>query len=192
MRIGYARVSTRDQHLDLQLDALRQAGCERVYEECQSGSFVSRPQLDEVLRHLRAGDVLVVWKLDRLGRSLSHLIELTRELESRGVGLVSLHDPVDTTTPQGRLMFTLFAALAEFEREVIRERTQAGLRAARERGHHGGRKPGLSPEAANTAAAAEALYKEGKLTTADIARRLHISRKTLYKYLRIRGVRDNR
>ena len=188
MRIGYARVSTRDQHLDLQLDALRQAGCERVYEEHQSGSFVSRPQLDEVLRHLRSGDVLVVWRLDRLGRSLSHLIALTRELEGRGVGLVSLQDPVDTTTAQGRLMFTLFAALAEFEREIIRERTQAGLRAARARGHHGGRKPGLDKAAEIKAAAAEALYREGALTAADIARQLHISRKTLYRYLKARNV----
>ena len=189
MKIGYARVSTREQNLDLQLDELKQAGCEKIYQEKMSGSFKERPQLDEMLRAIRTGDTLVVWKLDRLGRSLKHLIDLTNELAENKISLLSLHDPVDTTTPQGRLVFNLFACLAEFEREVNRERTLAGLAAARSRGKTGGRKKGLSPQAENKAAAAETLYKEGKLTAVEIAKKLEISRKTLYKYLQIRGVK---
>ena len=131
MRIGYAHVSTREQSFNLQVDALEQAGCEKVYTEAASGARTERPVLDELLRNLRSGDVLVIWKLDRLGRSLKHLVELVGILMDKGVGLQSLHDPVDTTTPHGRLTFNIFASLAEFERDVIRERTQAGLAAAR-------------------------------------------------------------
>lgn len=188
MKIGYARVSTRDQNLDLQVDALKAAGCERVYQDVASGAKTARPALDELLGQLRAGDVLVIWKLDRMGRSLKHLVELVGSLMERKVGLLSLNDPIDTTSAQGRLAFNLFASLAEFERELIRERTQAGLSAARARGRVGGRPKGLSPQAEATALAAETLYRERKLSVAAIAQKLHLSKSTLYSYLRHRGV----
>jgi DNA invertase Pin-like site-specific DNA recombinase len=137
MKFGYARVSTRDQNLDLQVDALKRTGCEHIYQDIAGGSKAARQALDEMLAQLRAGDVLVIWKLDRMGRSLAHLVELVGDLVKRKVGLVSLNDPIDTTTAQGRLVFNLFASLAEFERELIRERTQAGLSAARARGRIG-------------------------------------------------------
>jgi DNA invertase Pin-like site-specific DNA recombinase len=188
MKIGYARVSTRDQNLALQMDALKAAGCERIYQDVASGAKTARPALDELLRQLRAGDVLVIWKLDRMGRSLKHLVELVGNLMERKVGLLSLNDPIDTTNAQGRLVFNLFASLAEFERELIRERTQAGLTAARARGRVGGRPKGLSPQAEATALAAETLYRERKLSVAAIAQKLHLSKSTLYSYLRHRGV----
>jgi DNA invertase Pin-like site-specific DNA recombinase len=188
LRIGYARVSTRDQNCDLQVDALRAAGCEKIYSEAVSGARADRPVLDELLRNIRSGDVLVIWKLDRLGRSLRHLVEMVGTLMEKGVGLQSLHDPVDTTTPHGRLTFNLFASLAEFERDLIRERTQAGLTAARARGRNGGRPKGILPQAEATAMAVETLYREGKLTTRQIASKLSISKSTLYAYLRHRGV----
>lgn len=188
MRMGYARVSTKDQSFDIQIDALRQAGCEQLYREVCSGARAERPVLAELLRHLRRGDVLVIWKLDRLGRSLKHLVELVNELNVKEVGLQSLQDPIDTTTPQGRLCFNVFASLAEFERDLIRERTQAGLASARTRGRKGGRPKGLSAQAESIACAAETLYVEGKLSVQDIAKRLGISKGTLYAYLRHRGV----
>jgi DNA invertase Pin-like site-specific DNA recombinase len=188
MKIGYARVSTRDQNLDLQLDALKQAGCERIYQDVASGSKTARPALDDLLGQLRARDVLVIWKLDRMGRSLKHLVELVGNLIERKVGLLSLNDPIDTTSAQGRLVFNLFASLAEFERELIRERTQAGLTAARARGRIGGRPKGLSPQAQATAMAAETLYRERRMGVAAIAQKLHVSKSTLYSYLRSRGV----
>jgi DNA invertase Pin-like site-specific DNA recombinase len=172
MKLGYARVSTRDQNLNLQVDALKRAGCERIYQDVASGSKTERPALDEMLGQLRRGDVLVIWKLDRMGRSLAHLVELVGDLVTRKVGLVSLNDPIDTTSAQGRFVFNLFASLAEFERELIRERTQAGLSAARARGRVGGRPKGLSSQAQATA----------------IAGKLHISKSTLYGYLRHRSV----
>lgn len=188
MKIGYARVSTRDQNPALQVDALKAVGCERVYQDVASGAKSARPALDELLGQVRAGDMLVVWKLDRLGRSLKHLVELAGSLMERKIGLLSLNDPIDTTSAQGRLVFNLFASLAEFERELIRERTQAGLSAARARGRVGGRPKGLSPQAEATALAAETLYRERRLSVAAIAQRLHISKSTLYGYLRHRGV----
>lgn len=188
MKIGYARVSTRDQKPDLQLDALKAAGCERVYQDVASGAKTARPALDELLGQLRAGDVVVIWKLDRMGRSLKHLVELVGRLMEQKVGLLSLNDPIDTTSAQGRLVFNLFASLAEFERELIRERTNAGLTAARARGRVGGRPRGLSPEAEATALAADTLYRERKLSVAAIAQKLHVSKSTLYSYLRHRGV----
>lgn len=189
MKIGYARVSTRDQKPDLQLDALKAAGCERVYQDVASGAKTARPALDELLGQLRAGDVLVIWKLDRMGRSLKHLVELVGRLMEQKVGLLSLNDPIDTTSAQGRLVFNLFASLAEFERELIRERTNAGLTAARARGRVGGRPRGLSPQAEATALAADTLYRERKLSVAAIAQKLHVSKSTLYSYLRHRGVK---
>jgi DNA invertase Pin-like site-specific DNA recombinase len=189
MKIGYARVSTKEQSFDLQLDALRKAGCKKIYQETVSGAKAARVQLDLMLDNLRAGDVLVIWKLDRLGRSLRHLVELVHGLMEKGAGLKSLNDPIDTTTPQGRLSFNLFASLAEFERDLIRERTQAGLSAARARGRRGGRPRGLPSSAEVTARAAETLYTERKLSVRQIADRLAISKSTLYAYLRHRGVR---
>jgi DNA invertase Pin-like site-specific DNA recombinase len=188
MNVGYARVSTREQTAALQIDALKAAGCAKVHTEVVSGAAVDRPILARLLDEVRSGDVVVIWKLDRLGRSLKNLIEIVNRLMQQNVGLKSLNDPVDTTTPQGRLVFNLFASLAEFERDVIRERTQAGLSAARARGRRGGRPKGLPRKAESTACAAETLYREGKLSAKQIAERLRISKSTLYAYLRHRGV----
>ena len=188
MNLGYARVSTSDQSLDLQRDALAKAGCEKIYADTASGTKAARPELDKLLFEARKGDVIFIWKLDRLGRSLRHLVELVGSLAERGVGLKSLSDPLDTTTAQGRLVFGIFASLAEFERELIRERTFAGLEAARARGRRGGRPRGLSDRAEATAMAAETLYKERRLTVKEICEKLRISKNTLYRYLRYRGI----
>src|SRR5262245_4350729 len=147
MKLGYARVSTPDQSFALQVDALRQAGCTAVHQEVSSGARAARPVLDTLLTQLRRGDVLVVWKFDRLGRSLTHLVELVNGLMQQGVGLQSLQDPIDTTTPHERLNLYLCAALAEFERDLMRERTHAGLAAARAWDRKGGRPKGLSAQA---------------------------------------------
>lgn len=188
MKIGYARVSTQDQNLTMQIEALQRADCRSIYEEKASGKNADRPILRKMLEVAREGDVIVIWKLDRLGRSLTDLIELVSQLEKAGIGLISLNDPIDTTTAQGRLVFRIFASLAEFEREQIRERTMAGLTSARRRGQALGRKHGLSEAAQNTARVAESLYKERSYSVADIAGRLKISKSTLYQYLRYRGV----
>ena len=188
MKIGYARVSTQDQNLWLQLDALKAASCEMIYQEKASGAKVDRPELKKLLEHARAGDAIVIWKLDRLGRSLPHLVELVTSLEARGIGLISLNDPIDTTTAQGRLVFRIFASLAEFEKELIRERTMAGLASARSRGQQLGRKKGLSKEAEDKSRIAESLYNEKKLSVNSIAKQLGISKTTLYAYLKHRGV----
>ncbi|MBN9344485.1 MAG: resolvase [Caedibacter sp. 38-128] len=189
MKIGYARVSTRDQSLSMQVEALKEAGCFQIHEEIASGAKAARPILDEIMRNLREGDTLVIWKLDRLGRNLAHLIHLTTKLIEKKVGLISLNDPIDTTTPQGRLIFGIFASLAEFERELIRERTQAGLKSARARGRKGGRPKGMSKSAMEKAAIAEALYRNGTIPVKKIAEQLDISKTTLYLYLRSRNVR---
>jgi DNA invertase Pin-like site-specific DNA recombinase len=188
VKIGYARASTKDQLLNLQVDALEKAGCSRVVSEIVSGAKVERPALNKLLESVHPGDVLMIWKLDRLGRSLTHLIEIVNQLLERKVGLKSLNDPIDTTTAQGRLTFNIFAALSEFERDIIWERTDAGLSAARARGRKGGRPKGVPAAAQPTACAAETLYREGKLSTQQIADRLNISKSTLYSYLRYRGV----
>jgi DNA invertase Pin-like site-specific DNA recombinase len=188
MKIGYARVSTGDQNIDLQIDQLREAGCEKIFQEIASGAKTERRELTRLLEQVRDGDVIVIWKLDRLGRSLKHLVELVTQLTERGVGLRSLNDPVDTTSSQGKLIFNIFASLAEFERDLIVERTQAGLKAARARGRTGGRPKGLSETAKLKAVAAETLYKEGELSVNEIAGNLGISKVTLYSYLRRRGV----
>ena len=146
MRIGYARVSTHDQNLDLQKDALKKAGCEKVIVDVASGKKEKRSGLDRARDQLRKGDVLVVWRLDRLGRSLKHLIELMNEMEREGIGFCSLQESINTTTPGGKLVFHIFGALAEFERNLIRERTKAGLDAARARGRKGGRPKALDVE----------------------------------------------
>jgi len=188
MKIGYARISTIDQSFNLQVDALNNAGCEKIYREIVSGAKAERSQLTAMLNDLRKGDILVIWKLDRLGRSLKHLVSLVGELVQKDVGLQSINDPIDTTTPQGRLSFNIFASFAEFERELIRVRTQAGLSAARARGRFGGRPKGLPKEAEATACAAETLYLERKLSVRQIIEKLNISKGTLYSYLRHRGV----
>ena len=144
MLVGYARVSTLDQNPQLQIDALKQAGCERLYVEKASGAHHDRPELKAALAYMRPGDTLVVWRLDRLGRSLKHLIEMMAELEGQGIGFQSVTEAIDTTTPGGKLVFHIFGALAEFERNLIRERTHAGLEAARARGRRGGRRKKLN------------------------------------------------
>ncbi|WP_159478351.1 recombinase family protein [Dyadobacter sp. 3J3] len=189
MKIGYARVSTQDQNLEMQLDALQKAGCEKIFQEKASGIKSDRPELAAMQQVLREGDVIYIYKLDRLGRSLKHLLEMTSDFEKRGIGLVSINDHIDTTTAQGRLIFNIFASLAEFERDLIRERTKSGLEAARARGRKGGRTRGLTKEAEKTAMLAQTLYNERKLGVNEIAAGLKISKMTLYKYLRHRGVK---
>lgn len=184
MKFGYARVSTRDQNLNMQIDDLLKDGCEKIFQEAASGANVIRPELDKLLEQTRRGDVIVIWKLDRLGRSLKHLVALISALLDKGIGLKSLNDPIDTTSSQGRLIFNIFASLAEFERDVIIERTQAGLKAARARGRRGGRPKGLTDAAKRKAVAAKALYNDGVLSVNEIASNLGISKGTLYSYLR--------
>jgi DNA invertase Pin-like site-specific DNA recombinase len=180
MLIGYARVSTRDQKPQLQLDALQEAGCERVFEETASGAKRDRPELKAVLDFMRAGDNLVVWKLDRLARSTRQLLETVEALELRGIGLKILTQNIDTTNAGGRLIFTVFSAIAEFEREIIRERTRAGLDAARSRGRTGGRPRALSEKDLKEA---RALLADSEITVEDVARRLGVGPSTLYRYL---------
>ncbi len=176
--IGYARVSTQDQNLALQRDALSKAGCARVFEDTASGARSDRSGLADALSHLRRGDTLVVWKLDRLGRSLKNLIEVTQGLENRGVGLRSLQEQIDTTTPGGKLVFHVFGALAEFERDLVQERTNAGLTAARARGRVGGRKPVLTGKKAETALA---LYHSRAMPVSEICQILGVSRTSIYR-----------
>jgi DNA invertase Pin-like site-specific DNA recombinase len=179
--VGYARVSTADQNPDLQRDALAAAGCARVFEDEASGARADRPGLGQALDYVRDGDTLVVWKLDRLGRSLPHLIETVGSLAARGVGFRSLTEAIDTTTPGGRLVFHLFGALGEFERDLIRERTRAGLAAAAAaRGRKGGRKPVATPERIDRA---RAMIARG-LTVREAAVRLRIGKTALYAALR--------
>lgn len=180
-RIGYARVSTLGQKLELQFDALKSVGCTRVFTDRASGKLDERPELAKILDHLRGGDTLVVWRLDRLGRSLRHLIDVVGELERRNVGFRSLTEGIDTSTAGGKLIFHLFGALAEFESELIRERTNAGLAAARARGRRGGRPRKLSPEAV---AVARGMYDEKKHSLATIAATLGVSRATVYRALK--------
>ena len=181
MRIGYARVSTLDQNPDLQLEKLRGAGCERVVVEKASGASGNRPELRRVLHDmLREGDTLVVWKLDRLARSLKQLIETAADLKARGIGLISLTDAIDTASPGGMLVFHMLGAFAEFERALIRERTMAGLAEAKRKGKRGGRPPRLT---AKDIAAAKALLADGTLTAKEVAARFGVSKATLYRHL---------
>lgn len=178
MKIGYARVSSDDQNLDLQRDALKLAGCERIYEEKESGGKINRPELLRLVEALRPGDTVVVWRLDRLGRSLKHLIETVEQFENQQVGFQSVTEAIDTTTSGGKLIFHIFAALAEFERTLIRERTRAGLKAARARGRQGGRPKVLSDEQRNMA---QALRDDSKQNVEAICKMLGISRTTFYR-----------
>lgn len=180
MIIGYARVSTEDQNLDGQLDVLARAGCERIYKEKLSGSNRDRAELIRCLDTLREGDTLIVYKLDRLGRSIKDLISIVSDLQDKGIGFVSVTESIDTHSPGGKLIFHVFAALAEFERERISERTKAGLAAARARGRKGGRKPKLSE---NDVRKAKAMLLDPKMTKTEVSEHFGISRVTLNKYL---------
>lgn len=179
-RIGYARVSTDDQKLDLQKDALTQGGCSDIYEEKVSGKTVDRPVLDYCRRALSAGDTLVVWRLDRLGRSLPDLVRIVSELEQAGIGFESITEKIETGSAAGKLVFHVFAALAEFERNIIRERTHAGLAAARARGRKGGRKPALDDKQVR---AIKALLRDPDIQVVDVAKRYGVSRATIYKHV---------
>ncbi len=178
MFIGYARVSTQEQNPKAQIDALEAAGCERVFTETASGAQRDRPELRAALDYMRSGDTLVVWKLDRLARSLKQLLHTVEDLAERSIGLRSLTEQLDTTSPGGRLVFHIFGALAEFERAIIRERTMAGLEAARSQGRVGGRPPALGEK---DLAAARALMSNPEITVAEIARRLGVNPSTLYR-----------
>lgn len=178
--LGYARVSTTDQDAALQVDALNAAGCYRVFVDTISGSLDQRPELTRLLDQLRPGDTLVVWRLDRLGRSIRHLIDQLTELSGKGIGFKSLQETIDTTSPGGRLVFHVFAALAEFERDLIKERTNAGLAAARARGRTGGRPPRLSP---HQVTAARRMYEQQDMTVEQIGQVLGVSRTTIYRTL---------
>ncbi len=180
MNIGYARVSTQDQNLDLQNDALKAAGCENIYTDKMSGAKTERPGLEKILGIMRKGDTLVVWKLDRLGRSLTHLIQVMNILDERGIYFKSVQESLDTSTPGGKLIFHVFGALAEFERDIIRERTLAGLAAARARGRVGGRPRKLSKEQVEMA---KKLIGDPTIPVAEICKTLGVSKATLYRYV---------
>lgn len=180
MLVGYARVSTEEQNLDLQLDALKQAGCENFFQDEMSGANSHRPGLSEALAFMRPGNTLVVWRLDRLGRSLKDLLQQIEELQQRGIQFRSLHESIDTTSPGGKFQFHVFSALAEFERDLIRERTMAGLRAARSRGRLGGRRKEMTAEKVKLAAR---LMKDPNVSAQEICQMLGISRTTLYRYI---------
>ncbi|KUJ74541.1 DNA invertase [Thiomicrospira sp. XS5] len=184
MFIGYARVSTQDQNLELQQDALEKEGCEQTFQEKITGKNKERPELETCMKMLRDGDVLVVWKLDRLARSLKDLIEIVSELESRGVGFKSLTESIDTTSPGGKLIFHIFGALSEFEHSLIRERTLEGLKAARARGRKGGRKPAMNRSDVQKAAA---MLKDPLITKTEVAKHFGVSRLTLNKSLNREG-----
>lgn len=181
MLIGYARVSTDDQNLNLQHDALKNAGCERIFDDQITGSKIQRPGLEAALEFVREGDVFVVWRLDRLSRSLKDLIEMVALLDSQKIGLKSLHESIDTSSSSGKLIFHIFGALAEFERNLIRERTHAGLQAARTRGRNGGRPKKLSNDKAKLALQ---LYEEKQHSITKICEFIGVSKPTLYKYLK--------
>jgi DNA invertase Pin-like site-specific DNA recombinase len=180
MLIGYARVSTFDQNPALQRDVLTEAGCDRIFTEQLSGAVAGRPQLADAMNYARSGDTIVVWKLDRLARSIKQLIDTVETLRLRGIGFRSLTEALDTTTAQGRLVFHMFSALAEFERSLIRERTQAGLLAAKRAGRTGGRPPKLTDEDIETA---RAMLTNPDIGVASVANRLGVSLATLYRYI---------
>ena len=188
MLIGYARVSTGEQNLDLQIDALKQANCEKIFTDQISGAKSERPGLDEVMEFLRPDDTLVIWKLDRFGRSLKDLVLKVEELQKRSVHFVSLTENIDTLSAAGKLQFHIFSALAEFERDIIRERTLAGLRAARARGRIGGRPKVLTD---NKIQLAQKLMKTKELSIKEVCETVGVSRSTLYRYIKSNGTRRN-
>lgn len=179
-KIGYARVSTADQHLEAQTDRLTAAGCERIFPDTASGKLAKRPQLDKALDYLRPGDTLVITRLDRLGRSLRHLVELIGDLGERGIELQVLEQGIDTSTPTGRLFFHIVASIAEFERALLVERTNEGLAAARARGRKGGRRPVMTSDKARIA---REMYDSKTYTIDAIAKTIGVSRATVYRHL---------
>src|SRR5947209_10792110 len=185
MYIGYARVSTQGQTLDLQKDALEKIGCSKIFTDTASGAQAERKGLAEALSYVREGDTLVVWRLDRLGRSLQHLIETITKLNNRKIGFKSITENIDTTTSGGKLIFHIFGALAEFERDIIRERTKAGLQAARARGRLGGRPKATTLNTPKKVALAQSLYDDKNNTIDEICKTLGISRSTLYPYINV-------
>ena len=185
MIIGYARVSTQDQNPEFQVDALERAGCEQIFQEKLTGRLRERPELSQCLRTLRRGDVLVVWKLDRLARSLKDLVEIVQELNDREIGFKSLTEAIDTTSSGGRLVFHIFGALAEFEHDLIRERTIAGLQAARARGRKGGRRPAMSDSDIRKAAA---MLSDPQITKTEVASHFGVTRTTLNASLKRIGL----
>ena len=182
MKIGYVRVSKQEQHEELQIDALKEAGCEKWFADKTTGAKAERKGLDEALAYLRPGDTLVVWKLDRAGRSLPHLIELLKGLKERDIEFVSLTEQIDTSTPGGKLLFHMMGALAEFERDLIRERTNAGLAAARARGHRGGRPKKLKTNGKVTLA--QQMFADKSHSIPEMCTALGISRATFYRYVK--------
>src|SRR5215210_2037351 len=183
MLIGYARISTQDQTLNLQKDALEKIGCSKIFTDTASGAKAERTGLNEALEYVREGDTLVVWRLDRLGRSLKHLIETITKLNNRKVGFQSITENIDTTTSGGKLVFHIFGALAEFERDIIKDRTKAGLSAARARGRLGGRPKAKTLDTPKKVALAQSLYDNSNNTIDEICRTLNVSRATLYRYI---------
>lgn len=189
MKIGYARVSTEDQNLDMQLTALKEAGCEKIFQEKKSGRKSNRPALNDLLSHVRSGDEVIVWKLDRLGRSMKDLVNLVSQWKEEGIGFRSITDNLTLDgSPMNNAIFHIFAAMAQMESDLSRERTMAGLAEARRKGRVGGRPPGLSQASRNKAAAAKTLYLDNKYSVRQICEQLNISSSTLYKYLRHEGV----
>lgn len=185
MKIGYARVSTKDQNLDLQIEGLVKAGCERIYHEKISGATKNRPELDKMIEHFREGDELYVWRLDRLGRSLKNIIDMVLSLSDRGIIIKGIVDGVDTSTINGRLFLNLMATLSEYERELIRERTNAGLQAARARGRTGGRPKGYSPETISKLLILRSIYKDVSKRPEEIYKPFELTRATFYRYAKI-------
>lgn len=185
MKIGYARVSTKDQNLDLQIEALEKAGCEKIYQEKISGATKNRPELDKMIEQFREGDELYVWRLDRLGRSLKNIIDLVLNLSDKGIIIKGLVDGVDTSTINGRLFLNLMASLAEYERELIRERTNAGLQSARARGRLGGRPKGYTAETISKLLLLRNIYKDVTKRPQDIYNPFGLTRATFYRYAKI-------
>jgi DNA invertase Pin-like site-specific DNA recombinase len=188
MIIGYARISTADQNFHLQLDALNKAGCERIFKETVSGTLPDKIELKEVLGQLRKGDTLIVWRLDRLGRTLKSLIELVNHLKEQGVYFKSIMDAIDTSTPIGQFFFHITGSFAELERNLIHERTIAGLRAARERGRKGGRPKAIDDKTFNTAIK---MYNSRNFSVQEICSRLKINRRSFYRYMQALGNSEN-
>ena len=187
MLVGYARVSTNEQTLNLQKDALEKIGCIKIFSDVVSGAKTDRKGLDEALSYVREGDILVVWRLDRLGRSLKHLIETITQLNNRKIGFKSITENIDTTTSGGKLVFHIFGALAEFERDIIKDRTKAGLNAARARGRLGGRPKAKMLDSPKKIALAQSLYENRDNTIDEICKTLSVSRATLYRYIKTKA-----
>src|SRR5213082_909011 len=191
MYVGYARVSTQDQTLNLQKDALEKIGCSKIFTDTASGATVERKGLDEALAYVREGDTLVVWRLYRLGRSLQYLIETIAKLNKRKIGFKSITENIDTTTSGGKLVFHIFGALAEFERDIIKDRTKAGLHAARARGRLGGRPKAKTLDTPKKVALAQSLYENEDNTIDEICKTLNVSRATLYRYIKTKAAEKN-